>query len=244
MKQTFSAVLSAVIITALGLFALAESSPAVKEQVIAGPRNVPIKVRMEGPYTADTTLQVVCYFKYSEAGAKKMSGAPVELDKHLGGVINSLRTRGEFRGEPLETILILPKAGAISAKSLLLIGLGSEEQLSLDLMEQVGQTAIRQAKEIGATKVAFAPLLRDQGNTAFAVGAVETAVVKGMLLAYDTELRLQEEGLSNNYKLKEWWVEAGPKYFDETVVGVREAVSQAAVQTAKRPAARLGSASN
>ena len=58
-----------------------------------------------------------------------------------------------------------------------------------------------------------------------------------MLLAYDTELRLQEEGLSNNYKLEEWWVEAGPKYFDETVVGVREAVSQTAIETAKRPSA-------
>jgi hypothetical protein len=196
---------------------------------------------MEGPYTADTSLQVVCYFKYSEAAAKKMSGAPIELDKHLGGVINSLRTRGEFRGEPLDTILINPKAGAIGAKSLLLIGLGSEDQLSLDLMEQVGQTALRHAKEIGATKVAFAPLLRDQGNSTLGVGAIETAVVKGVLLAYDTELRLQEEGLSKNYKLEEWSVEAGPMYFDETVVGVREAVSQAAIENAKRPAASLGS---
>ena len=107
---------------------------------------------MEGPYTADTTLQVVCYFKYSEAGAKKMSGAPVELDKHLGGVINSLRTRGEFRGKPLETILITPKDGAIKAKSLLLIGLGSEDQLSLDLMEQVGQTALQASQGNGRHK--------------------------------------------------------------------------------------------
>lgn len=242
LRQTFSTVLSLGIITALGLPALAESSPTVKEQAIVGPHEVSIKVRMEGPYTASTTLQVVCYFKYSDAVARKMSGAPVELDKRLGGVINSLRTRGEFRGEPLETILINPKGGAIKAKSLLLIGLGSEDQLSLDLMEQVGNTALRQAKEMGATKVAFAPLLRDQGNTTLGVGAVETAVVKGMLLAYDTELRLQQEGLSNHYKLEEWWVEAGPKYFDETVVGVGEAVSQAAVETAKRPAARLGSA--
>ena len=108
-------------------------------------------------------------------------------------------------------------------------------------MEQVGQTALRVAKGMGATKVAFAPLLRDQGNTAFGVGAVETAVVKGMLLAYDTELRLQEEGLSNNYKLEEWWVEAGPKYFDETVAGVREAISQTAKETAKRPSGKLES---
>lgn len=242
MRQIRLAVLSLAIVTALSLSVLAESSSAVKEQVIDGPHSIPIKVRMEGPYTADTTLQVVCYFKYSEAGAKKMTGAPVELDKHLGGVINSLRTRGEFRGKPLEIILITPKDGAIKAKSLLLVGVGSEDQLSLDLMEQVGQTALRVAKEMGAKKVAFAPLLRDQGNTAFGVGAVETAVVKGMLLAYDTELRLQEEGLSNNYKLEEWWVEAGPNYFDETVEGVREAVSQTAKETAKRPATKLESA--
>ena len=124
---------------------------------------------------------------------------------------------------------------------MLLVGVGSEDQLSLDLMEQVGQTALRLAKGMGATKVAFAPLLRDQGNTAFGVGAVETAVVKGMLLAYDTELRLQDEGLSSNYKLEEWCVEAGPKYFDETVVGVREAVSQTAIETAKRPSGKLES---
>src|SRR4029077_20581693 len=120
--------------------------------------------------------------------------------------------------------------------------LGSEDQLSLDLMEQAGQTALRHATEIGATKVAFAPLLRDQGNSALGVGAIETAVVKGVLLAYDTELRLQEEGLSKNYKLEEWSVEAGPKYFDETVEGVREAVSQTATETAKRPTAKLESA--
>ena len=124
-RQIISAVLTLGIITILGLPAFAESSSEVKEQVISGPHNLPIKVRMEGPYTADTTLQVVCYFKYSEAGAKKMSGAPVELDKHLGGVINSLRARGEFRGKPLETILITPKGGAVKAKSLLLVGVGS-----------------------------------------------------------------------------------------------------------------------
>jgi hypothetical protein len=213
---------------------LADESAAVKEQAVNGPNSVNIKVRMEGPYTADTPLQVVCYFKYTKEGAKRMTGAPVELDKRLGGVINSLRTRGEFQGAPLESILIKPKDAAIKAKSLLLIGLGDESQLSFDVLERVGQTALRQAKSIGATKIAFAPLIRDQGNTSIGVGAVEAAVVKGMLLAYDTELRLQREGLSNEYKLTDWSVEAGPAYFDETVAGVREAVSQAAADMAKR----------
>ena len=241
MRRIVSALLSVAIFAALNPLVVAESA-AVKEEVIAGLHDVPIKVRMEGPYTADATLQVVCYLKYSEAGAKKMSGAPVELDKHLGGVINSLRSRGEFTGERMETILLTPKDGAIKAKYLLLVGLGSEDQLSLDLMEQVGQTALRHAKELGATKVAFAPLLRDQGNSTLDVGAVETAVVKGMLLAYDTELRLQKEGLSKDYKLDEWWVEAGPAYFDQTVRGVREAVSQVVAKSETRPTSKLETA--
>src|SRR5467141_1455450 len=80
----------------------------VKEKAFDAPNNVKINVRMEGPYTADVPLQIVCYFKYTPEGAKRMTGAPVELDKRLGGVIASLRDRGEFVGDQLETILITP----------------------------------------------------------------------------------------------------------------------------------------
>ena len=48
-----------------------------------------------------------------------------------------------------------------------------------------------------------------------------------MLLAYDTEKRLQKEGLANAYTLDQWNVEAGPMYFDETVEGVKNAIEQA-----------------
>src|ERR1700726_1804048 len=106
----------------------------VKEKAFDAPNNVKIKVRMEGPYTANVPLQIVCYFKYTPAGAKRMSGAPVELDKRLGGVIGSLRTRGEFGGDHLETLLITPPKDSIKAKALLLVGLGDEEALSLKLM--------------------------------------------------------------------------------------------------------------
>ncbi len=206
----------------------AEPASTVKETVVTGPNDVALRIRMEGPYTADVPLQVVCYFRYSDALAQRMTGAPVELDKHLGGAIASLRERGEFRGDALETILIRTPEGSIQAKALLLVGLGPEESLSLETMERVGRVALREASRLGAAKVAFAPLLRDQGNSQLATGEVETAVVRGMLLAYDTEQRLQKQGLAQAYTLKEWWVEAGPTYFDETVVGVTKAVSQAA----------------
>jgi hypothetical protein len=211
----------------------------VKEHPLQAPHGVAIKVRMEGPYTADTPLQVVCYFKYSPDGAKRMSGAPVELDKRLGGVIASLRERGEFVGDQLETILITPPRDSINAKALLLVGLGDEKALSLELMEAVGRVSLREAARLGAGRVAFAPLIRDQGNSKFGTGDVGTAVVRGMLLAYDTEKRLQKEGLSKDFTLDQWNVEAGPMYFDETVTGVQKAIEEAGKAIKERGAEPL-----
>jgi hypothetical protein len=204
-----------------------ESKDDVKEKAFDAPHKLKIKVRMEGPYTADVPLQVVCYFKYTPEGAKKMSGAPVELDKRLGGVIASLRERGEFVGDELETLLITPPKDSIKAKALLLVGLGNEDALSLKVMEGVGRVSLREAARLGVSRVAFAPLLRDQGNKKLGTGDVETAVVRGMLLGYDTEKRLQKERLSKEFTLEEWNVEAGPDYFDETVTGVQKAIDEA-----------------
>src|SRR5256714_5872424 len=106
--------------------ALGADDDAVKEKALDAPNGVKIKVRMEGPYTADVPLQVVCYFKYTPEGALRMSGAPVELDKKLGGVIAALRTRGEFVGDEGETLLVIPPPDSIKAKALLLVGLGEE----------------------------------------------------------------------------------------------------------------------
>src|SRR5437763_3931635 len=207
----------------------------VEETVVEGPDKLSVKVRMEGPYTADTPLQVVCYFRYTAEGAKRMSGAPVELDKHLGGAIASLRERGEFVGDDLETFLIIPPEGSIKAKALLLIGLGDEATLSPEKMERVGRVAYREAQRLGVKKAAFAPLIRDQGNTKIATGDVERMTVRGVLLARDTESRLAKEGLGKGDALDEWVIEAGPQYYDETVEGVRKGVKEANEAIAARP---------
>jgi hypothetical protein len=226
MRRTRFAALLAIALLA-GLVRSDTGKDEVKEKSLDAPNKVAIKVRMEGPYTADVPLQVVCYFKYTPEGAKRMGGAPVELDKHLGGVIASLRERGEFVGDQLETLLIIPAKDSIKAKALLLVGLGDEDALSPKLMEAVGRVALREAARLGVSRVGFAPLIRDQGNKKLGTGEVETAVVRGMLLAYDTEKRLQKEGLSKEFTLDAWNVEAGPDYFDETVTGVQKAIEEA-----------------
>src|SRR5260221_14067098 len=98
------------------LFVLAGAIPATisaddpakapAETKLPGPDGLPVIVRMQGPYDADVPLQIVCYFKRTESSDQRMAGAPVELDKRLGGVIGALRSRGEFSGEALETLLI------------------------------------------------------------------------------------------------------------------------------------------
>jgi hypothetical protein len=206
----------------------------VKERAFPAPNNVTIKLRMEGPYTADVPLQVVCYFKYTVAAAKKMTGSPVELDKLLGGVIASLRERGQFVGNRLETLLISPPPNSIKAKALLLVGLGDEESLSTDVMQEVGTVSLREAARLGYTRVAFAPLIRDQGNSKLPTSDVEIAVLNGVLLAYDTEKRLQKEGYAKPYTLEAWEVEAGSAYFDDTASGVQKGIDQAAKAIADR----------
>src|SRR5215813_5018493 len=86
------------------------------EEKFAGPDGLTLTVRMQGPYDADVPLQVVCYFTW-KAGGDTLKGAPVELDKRLGGVIGNLRDRGEFVGDELET-LVLETGGKIPAKQL------------------------------------------------------------------------------------------------------------------------------
>jgi hypothetical protein len=216
------------------------SAQEVKERAFDALHDVKIKVRMEGPYTADVPLQVVCYFKYTPEGVKRMSGAPVELDKKLGGVIASVRQRGEFVGDELETMLIIPPKNSIKAKALLLVGLGAEENLSLKVLERVGRVSLREAAKLGVKRVAFAPLIRDQGNSKLPAGDVEIAVVKAMLLAYDTDKRMQKEGLAKIFTLEEWIVEAGPAYFDETVAAAQTAIKQAKTAADKRTAAPYG----
>src|SRR4051812_16906006 len=81
------------------------------ETKVAGPDGLSLVVRMQGPYDADVPLQVVCYFRRTADSDRKLAGAPVELDKRLGGLIGSLRARGEFAGDDLETLLVDVPAG-------------------------------------------------------------------------------------------------------------------------------------
>src|SRR5882724_11637806 len=88
-----------------------EADAAPKETPVgAKPLGIAFSVKMTGPYAQDTDLQIICAFKDSDA--------------KLGGLLSSLRNRGDFVGELGETILFAPPKDSIPARQFLIIGLG------------------------------------------------------------------------------------------------------------------------
>jgi hypothetical protein len=225
MKHISVFTLAAILGIGTTCFLAADEKTPPPEEKIPYTNGLSLIVRMQGPYDADVPLQVVCYFKHKQVG-DTTKGAPVELDRRLGGAITALRDRGEFAGDELETLLIETN-GRIPAKQLLLIGLGDESSLSLERLERIGRVAYREAAKACATSAAFAPLIRDQGNDKLPAGEVETSIIRGLLLARDTDLRLQKEGMAQKYSLATWVVEAGPPFYKDTIAGVRKGIESA-----------------
>ena len=212
----------------------ADSSAAPKENVFATkPLGINVSIKMVGPYMEAADLQLICLFKHKAPG-DTYQGAAAETDKHLGGLLSALRNRGEFVGELGETFLFTPTKGSIPAKRFMVIGLGEEKDLSVDSLRLVGRVAAREAVRLQATHVAWAPVIRDQGNSAIDVGEGDRAFVEQMLSAYDTEKRLQAQGLAPKFSIETLVIEAGPSYFDGAVKQVGEGVESVSAELAKR----------
>src|SRR5262245_12413131 len=139
----------------LVITAAAADTSAPKENVFAAkPLGLTISVKMVGPYLEPADLQIICLFKHKAAG-DTYQGAARETDEKLGGILSTLRNRGEFIGEAGETILFTPPKGSIPAKQFMVIGLGEEKDLSLDTLRIVGRIAAREAVRVRAKHVAW-----------------------------------------------------------------------------------------
>jgi hypothetical protein len=215
----------------------AADSPAPKENIFATkPLGIQISIKMDGPYMEAADLQIICLFKHKDAG-DTYQGAAKETDAHLKGLLSAVRNRGEFVGELGETFLFTPPEGSIPAKRFMVIGLGEEKDLSLDALRLIGRVAIREAVRLKATHVAWAPVIRDEGNTTIEVGEGDRAFVEQMLSAYDTEKRLQAQALAPEFSIESVVIEAGPAFFDSAVKQVGEGIDSVTVELGKREAA-------
>ena len=214
--------------------ARAADATAPKENVFeTQPLGVKLSIKMIGPYTQEADLQIICLFKHKDSG-DTYEGAAKETDAHLGGLLSALRNRGEFVGELGETFLFTPTTGSIPAKRFMVIGLGDEKDLSLDSLRVVGRIAAREAVRLKARHVAWAPVIRDEGNSTIEVGLGDRTFTEEFLSAYDTEKRLQAQGLTPEFSIENVVIEAGPSYFDSAVKQVGEGIDSVNAELAKR----------
>jgi hypothetical protein len=221
--------------------AFAADSTAPAEKTFDAPHGLKVSVKVIGPYSEPADLQIICLFKHKASG-DTYQGAAKDTDQHLHGLLSALRNRGEFVGELGETILFTPPSGSIPAKRFMIIGLGDEKDLSLDSLRVIGRVAAREAVRLQAKHVAWAPVIRDEGNTMIDVGEGDRAFIEQMISAYDTEKRLQEQELAPAFSIEDVVIEAGPTYFEGAAKQIEAGIQSMAAQVAQRSAAPYSSA--
>jgi hypothetical protein len=228
-----------------GTLFLADStlSADILEKTYDAPNGLKVSVKTIAPYAQPADLQIVCVFRHKANGDTYLQ-AMKDLDDKLGGLLSSLRNRGEFIGELGETILLRPPEGRIAAKQLLVIGLGDEGALSPNTLSTVGRVAATEAIHLKARSISFAPTIRDQGNATIGVGESDKAVVENVLLTYDTNKRLQKEQLAEPFTIDIWTIDAGPKFYEEAAQKVAQAVEISSRTIAKRDAAPYSDSSS
>ena len=233
-RATLGSLLSLIVFIGTGGPLQAADAPG--EQSFQAPHAMKMSVKMIGPVTQPADLQIICVFKHNPAGDKYIE-AMQDFNDKLGHLLSSVRDRGEFVGELGETFLFVPPPNSIAPKQVLLIGLGDEKALSLDTLNVVGRVALREAVRLKAVHVGFAPTIRDQGNKLIEVGDGDRAVAENVISAYDTEKRLQAQGLAEKFSIVDWTIEAGPTFFDSAATKVAQGIQVATTAGATRDAA-------
>lgn len=230
--KTITSFLSALLAAVLFIGSAGAATP---EKSFVAPHGLKVTVKQIGPVTQTTDLQIITILKHNPNGDQYIEAMQDFNDKQ-GTFLQTIRERGEFVGELGETFLYTPPANSITPKLVLLIGLGDEKELNTDKLRIAGRIALREAVRLKSKHVSFAPTLRDQGSTLIEVGEGDGAVVEQIILAYDTEKRLQAQKLAPHFDLSEWVIEAGPKYYDSVNSHIELTIKAAADAIQKRSA--------
>ncbi|MEP6751190.1 MAG: leucyl aminopeptidase [Candidatus Dormiibacterota bacterium] len=104
----------------------------------------------------------------------RLSGAAVDLDRALGGLLTELLGSGEFKGR-IHEVLPVPTNGRIAARRLILYGLGAVGDLDGQRMRSAHHELIRAARTYGYRRIA---LLRSEPL----VGESLKGVVEGCVM--------------------------------------------------------------
>jgi Cytosol aminopeptidase family, N-terminal domain len=187
---------------------------------------VPTRILVQSPAETDTELQIICLFE--SAPENTLHGSLVEANEKMKGLLDKIRKPALFRGDLGETIVVVPPAGSLAAKKLLIIGLGDSQNFTLQRMEFVGSIVYRESNRLGVAHPSFAPTILDGGVTKFNTGEVAERFYAGFLRALRTHTLLRNEGASTAPALQDLTFLAGPAHAADTQQGLERAIANAA----------------
>jgi hypothetical protein len=182
-----------------------------------------VKVLAQSPAETTTDLQIFCLFQSTPANT--LHGSLSEINEKLHGLLNQLRKPGLFNGDLGETILFTPPAGTLSAKRVLVIGLGDSQTFTPQRMYLVGKIAFREANRLGIAHPFFAPTILDGGITGFSTDLVAEQVVRGFRDALATETFLQANHAAAPTAVQDFTFLAGAKNVITTQKGIDRALT-------------------
>ncbi len=134
-----------------------------------------ISVAIENIVERDADAIVLNLFE----GVTEPGGATGAGDAALNGQIRNLISGGDFTGKFKQIAVLYPQNG-ISARRLLLVGLGNREEFTLDRVRQVSAAAAQRARSLGATRLAT--VVHGGGTGGMDVSVAAQAVVEGAIL--------------------------------------------------------------
>lgn len=198
---------------------------------------VDIEAVVQSPSAQKTPLQIVCVFEYVEgdifnsppALPKELNGM-IHVDEALHGLITDLRKSNKFEGKFLETLLIIPPANSISAKKLLLIGLGNRYDFKPEMMRLVGLTGMREALRLEVESYSHASDLKDAGISS-PTADVAGYVIQGAIEAYRTQMYLKKQNAAEALSITKVSLLTGPAYFEDSKEGVKKIITKLSGKT-------------
>ena len=165
----------------------------------------------------DADLVVVNLFE----GVTAPGGATGVVDRALNGQISEVIGAGDFEGKLHET-LYLYTGGAMPARRVLLIGLGKQDDFTLERARQVGGKAARAARDMGAKRVAS--IVHGAGIGGLEPVDAARAAAEGAVLGLYRYLRYSSE--EDGKELDSLtYVEADAAKFGAVASGVSEGVA-------------------
>ncbi|MRR17859.1 MAG: leucyl aminopeptidase [Deltaproteobacteria bacterium] len=140
------------------------------------PKEVYVKITVQKGKLADAKSEaVILVFCEDE---KELTGAAVDVDKKVKGLLGDVLKSGDFTGRPSEIFVVYAR-GAMRAKRIALVGLGKRKELNLEKIRSAFSRIMQHLRGLNIKEAATSldwRLLPDQKNKLIA------AVVEGVRL--------------------------------------------------------------